>query len=87
MRILKATGLSMALAGALLAGLAPAVAASDPSCTAQFTSALAPVARPFGQNIVVPEVQDLTLGGPNLGQEVKSLFATADRTACPVPPG
>ncbi|HYU48753.1 MAG TPA: hypothetical protein VEO91_02335 [Candidatus Limnocylindria bacterium] len=87
MRILKATGLSMALAGALLVGLAPGVAAGNSSCTAQFTSALAPVVRPFGQNIVVPEVRNLTLGGPNLGQEVMSLFATADRTACPVPPG
>jgi len=87
MRILKATGVSVALAGAFLVGLAPGVAASDASCTAQFTSTLAPVVRPFGQIIVVPEVRNLTLGGPNLGQEVKVLFATADRTACPVPPG
>ena len=66
--------------------LAPAVLASDASCTAQFTSTLGPVARPFGTTIVVPEVQDLTLGGPNLGQEVKILFATADKGACPVTP-
>ena len=68
-------------------GIVTPVSASDGSCTAQFTSALAPVAIPFGMNIVVPEVRDLTLGGPNLGQEVKVLFATADRSACPVPPG
>jgi hypothetical protein len=64
---------------------APA-AASNPSCTAQFTSALAPITTPFGQTVVVPEVRTLSLGGPNLGQEVKFLFATADRAACPVAP-
>ena len=74
------------VAGLLLVGLVPSVAAS-PSCTAQFASATAKVAHPFGQVIVVPEVRNLTLGGRNLGQEVKVLFATADKTACPVPPG
>jgi hypothetical protein len=68
----------------LLVGLVPSVAASDPSCTAQFTTSLVAAARPFGQNIVVPEVRNLTLGGPNLGQEVKVLFATADKGACPL---
>jgi len=83
------TRIAAACVGAaiLLVGIAPSVAASNPSCLAQFTSALAPVVRPFGQVIVVPEVRDLTLGGPNLGQEVKVLFATADRSACPVTPG
>jgi len=65
-------------------GGAPAVSASNPSCTAQFTSTLAPVAIPFGTNIVEPEVRNLSLGGPNLGQEVRVLFATADKNACPV---
>jgi hypothetical protein len=74
-------------ASVLLVGLVPSVAASNANCLAQFTSVLAPVVRPFGQAIVVPEVRNLTLGGPNLGQEVKVLFATADRTACPVTPG
>lgn len=73
-------------ASVLLVVLVPSAAASNANCLAQFTSALAPVARPFGQTIVTPEVRDLTLGGPNLGQEVKVLFATADRTACPVTP-
>jgi hypothetical protein len=36
--------------------------------------------------IVVPEVRTLMLGGPNLGQEVKVLLATADKDACPVTP-
>jgi hypothetical protein len=62
------------------------VGAANPSCTAQLTSALAKVARPFGQSIVVPEVRALTLGGPNLGQEVKLFLATADKDACPVAP-
>jgi hypothetical protein len=75
------------LAGTALLGIAPTVSASDPSCTAQFTSTLAPVAIPFGTNIVVPEVSNLTLGGSNLGQEVKVFFATADKSACPIPPG
>ena len=75
------------LAGTALLGTAPPVSASNPSCTAQFTSTLAPLAIPFGTNIVVPEVRNLTLGGPNLGQEVKVFFATADRSACPVLPG
>jgi hypothetical protein len=78
---------AMILAGTVLVGFAPAVSASEPSCTAQFTSTLAPVAIPFGSNIVVPEVTNLTLGGPNLGQEVKVFFATADKSACPIPPG
>jgi hypothetical protein len=63
-----------------------AVAAETPSCTAQFTSALAPVVGPLGQLVVVPEVRNLTLGGPNVGQEVKIFFATADREACPLTP-
>jgi hypothetical protein len=70
------------VAGMLLVGLVPSVAAG-PSCTAQFASATAKVAHPFGQVIVVPEVRNLTLGGPNLGQEVKVLLATADKDACP----
>jgi len=81
-RLAMAT-LSAALATAALAG---SVAASNPSCTAQFTSVAAKVARPFGQVIVVPEVRTLALGGPNVGQEVKLLLATADRNACPVTP-
>lgn len=75
------------LAGSLMSTAVPGVAAdSNASCTAQFTSALAPIAIPFGQNIVVPEVRNLTLGGPNLGQEVSSLLARADRDACPIQP-
>lgn len=69
-------------AGLLLVGLVPSVAAG-PSCTAQFVAATVQVARPFGQNIVVPEVRSLSLGGRNLGQEVKVVFATADKNACP----
>jgi hypothetical protein len=45
---------------------------------------VAKVERPFGQAIVVPEVRNLTLGGPNLGQEVKLVLATADKAACPL---
>jgi hypothetical protein len=71
------------IAAALVAGPA---AAANPSCTAQFTSVVAKIARPFGQMVVVPEVRGLTLGGPNLGQEVKVLLATADKGACPVTP-
>jgi hypothetical protein len=67
------------------AALASPVAAKA-SCTAQFTSALAPLPGSFGQLVVKPEVFSLSLGGPNLGQEVKLLFATADRDACPVVP-
>jgi hypothetical protein len=74
---------AVALAAVLLFGLVPTVAASNPSCLAQFTSTVAPVAIPFGQTVVVPEVRDLTLGGPNLGQEVK-VVATADKTDCPI---
>jgi hypothetical protein len=72
------------LAVVLLGGLVPTVAAGNPSCTAQFTSATVKVARPFGQIIVVPEVRNLTLGGRNLGQEVKVFLATADKNACPI---
>jgi hypothetical protein len=73
---------ALPLAASLLFGLVPTVAAA-PSCTAQFASATAQAVRPFGQLIVVPEVRGLTLGGPNLGQEVKVIFATADKDACP----
>jgi hypothetical protein len=73
-----------ALPAILLVGLVPSVAASNPSCTAQFATSLVQVAHPFGQNIVVPEVRNLTLGGPNVGQEVKVLLATADKSACPL---
>jgi hypothetical protein len=72
-------------AALLLVGLVPSVAAAgNASCTGQFASATAQAVRPFGQVIVVPEVRNLTLGGPNLGQEVKVFLATADRTACPL---
>lgn len=66
--------------------LAAPAAASNASCTAQFTSVLAPILVPFGQTVVVPEVRSLSLGGRNVGQEVKLLLATADRDACPVTP-
>jgi hypothetical protein len=73
------------VAGLLLVALVPSVAAAgNASCTGQFASATAQAVRPFGQVIVVPEVRNLTLGGPNLGQEVKVFLATADRTACPL---
>jgi hypothetical protein len=79
----------LTVAGAMtvlaLALTAPGVSAGS-SCTAQFVSFLAPGTVPFGQNIVVPEVRNLTLGGPNLGLEVKVLLATADKEACPVTP-
>jgi hypothetical protein len=75
---------ALALAGALLVGLVPSVAASNTSCTGQFASLNAIAAHPFGQVIVVPEVRNLTLGGSNLGQEVKVIFATADKSACPL---
>jgi hypothetical protein len=75
---------ALMLAGALLVGLVPSVAAG-PSCTAQFVVGAAHDAQPLGQNIVVPEVRMLTLGGPNLGQEVKVVFATADKAACGLP--
>jgi hypothetical protein len=74
---------AFALAAILFVGLVPSVAASNPSCTAQFTTVVAKAARPFGQNVVVPEVRNLTLGGPNLGQEVKIFLATVDKSACP----
>jgi hypothetical protein len=82
MRIRSLAAFTFALV--LLIGLVPSVLASNPSCTAQFTTSLVTAARPFGQNIVVPEVRNLTLGGPNLGQEVKVFFATADKGACPL---
>ena len=80
--------LAIAALTAALASVALAlpVAASNPSCTAQFVSQTVRVAHPFGQQIVVPEVQTLSLGGPNLGQEVKVVLATADRNACPFAP-
>ena len=81
----RRVSVGVALAALALAAVPSAVVAS-PSCTAQFVSVASKVARPLGQNIVVVEVRQLTLGGPNLGQEVKLLFATADRNACPVPP-
>ena len=65
--------------------VAPA-SASNASCTGQFTSGVAPFFVPFGQTTVVPEVQNLALGGRNLGQEVRVLLATADRNACPLTP-
>jgi hypothetical protein len=73
------------LGATVLLAAAPGASAA-PSCTAQFTSVGAQVVRPFGRQIVVPELRNLTLGGPNLGQEVKILFATADREACLIPP-
>jgi hypothetical protein len=75
---------ALTLAAVLLVGLVPSVAASNPSCTAQFTRATVRVAHPFGQKIVVPEVRSLSLGGPNLGQEVKLFLATAVKSACPL---
>jgi hypothetical protein len=79
MRILA----GLMLAGALLVGLVPSVVAGNPSCTAQFVTVAAQAARPLGQNVVVPEVRTLSLGGRNVGQEVKVLLATADKSACP----
>ena len=64
----------------------PAAAASNGNCLGRFASTVAPVSVPFGQTVVVPEVRNLTFGGPNLGQEVKFLFATANRDACPITP-
>jgi hypothetical protein len=72
------------VAAVLLGGLVPSVVASNASCTAQFTSTVAKVARPFGQTIVVPEIRNLTLGRRNLGQEVKVFLATANKSACPL---
>jgi len=77
---------SLIIAAGLLIALAPVAAASNASCTAQFTGELAPDIHPFGTVIVVPEVENLTLGGANLGLEVKGLLATADKSACPVAP-
>jgi hypothetical protein len=80
--------LSLATISAVLAtaALATPAAASNASCAGQFVSVVAKLARPLGQTVVVPEVRNLAFGGPNLGQEVKLLFATADRDACPVTP-
>jgi hypothetical protein len=75
---------SVAVAALLSVGLVPSAAASNPSCTGQFASVVSKEAHPFGQNVVVPEVRSLSLGGPNLGQEVRTLLATADRSACPL---
>jgi len=84
--IRKRLALMILSAGAATVLVAAPVSASNPSCTAQFTSVVAQVVRPFGQAVVVPEVRGLTLGGRNLGQEVRFLLATADRGACPVTP-
>jgi hypothetical protein len=65
--------------------LAAPVGASNASCTGAFVSAVANAAVPFGRTNIVPEVRNLTFGGPNLGQEVKGL-STADRGACPITP-
>jgi hypothetical protein len=70
------------ICSALLVG---PVGAAGASCTGQFVSVVAPLSVPFGQTNIVPEVRNLTFGGPNLGQEVKGL-STADRSACPVTP-
>ena len=79
-RSLTLAAVAAALATAALAGPA---AASNPSCTGAFASGVAPVAVPFGQTIIVPEVRNLTFGGPNFGQEVQGL-SRSDRSACPV---
>ena len=75
-----------AASGALLALSIAGPATASPSCTAQFVTAVAQEARPLGLNVVVPEVRSLTLGGRNLGEEVSTLLARADRSACPVTP-
>jgi hypothetical protein len=85
-KTVKCRSLALALAAGLLAISAAAPVSAAPSCAGQFASAVAANAVPFGQNFVVAEVRNLSFGGPNLGQEVKILFATADRTACPVTP-
>ena len=82
----KRLAIALLTAGIASAAIALPAAAANPSCTAQFVSETARVARPFGQQVVVPEVRSLSLGGPNVGQEVKIVFATADRTACPFAP-
>jgi hypothetical protein len=75
------------VAGALLAALALAgPVAAAPSCTAQFVTAVVDDARPLGLNVIQPERETLSLGGRNLGEEVSTLFARANRTACPVTP-
>jgi len=89
--ILRIASATVFLTGTLVAVSAgPAAAQPAPSanssCTGQYAAGVAPDAVPFGQTVVVPEVQNLTLGGPNLGQEVKTLLATAGREACPVTP-
>ena len=76
---------ALAVATASLAVFAAAApVAASPSCTAQFVTEAARAAHPLGQNIVVVEVRTLTLGGRNLGDEVSTLLATADRSNCPV---
>jgi hypothetical protein len=82
-RRLTLATITAVLATAAFAGPA---AASNASCAGQFVPVAAKIARPLGQTVVVPEVRTLAFGGPNLGQEVKLLFATADRDACPVLP-
>jgi hypothetical protein len=63
--------------------IAPAAAADDASCAAQFARTGARDVVPFGQVIVAPEAQNPTMGGANLGEEAAQL-AQADRTACPI---
>jgi hypothetical protein len=75
---------SAAIACTVVSGPVSAASSSHASCTGQFGSVAASLFVPLGQTIVVPEVRNLSFGGPNLGQEVKVLFATADRSACPV---
>jgi hypothetical protein len=82
MRTRVATALAIAVV--CLVGLVSSVAASEPSCAAKFITSQVMSARPLGQSIVVPEIRNLTLGGPNLGEEVKVFFATADKGACPI---
>jgi hypothetical protein len=85
MRTRRSRRLSVAFAvSALAIALIPSAAAGAPSCAGQFVPAAAQIAWPLGLNVVVPEVRLLSLGGPNLGQEVKAFFATADRTDCPI---
>jgi hypothetical protein len=84
--MIRRTTLAILMAALGIATFAGPVLGSNASCAAQFISAVAPVIRPFGTQVVVPEIREPTLGGPNVGQEVKFLFATADRSACPVTP-
>jgi hypothetical protein len=77
---------ALAVSVPLALAAASTATASEASCAGQFTSVGAQDVVPFGQLIVAPEAQDPTLGGSNLGLEVKDLFAEADRAACPIPP-